>query len=241
MSEHPPYAVIHVSPSPGSDEFPVVARVNGGWQSGGHHYPDSTVLDVKPLYLSPVPVPERIRDGVPTVDEIRTACRLLQIPLDEDGMGLENMTPERQVTVLLAILSAWIVAYEFTHDLVADRLTPEEMAVLISSAQAEVTDGVAAASMNAAIWHIQWAGYIVTEIGRDGMDNPSSPASALHALLQAAALALTSWRDIQDGQHGFVINGDTYSVGDGTLMMRAGERAADALAAIRKMLPPEQE
>lgn len=29
--------------------WPVVERVAGGWQSGAHHYPDSTVLTVQVL------------------------------------------------------------------------------------------------------------------------------------------------------------------------------------------------
>lgn len=46
------YAVIHVSPRPGSDAWPIVERVPGGWQSGAHHYPDEDVIDVQPL---PIP------------------------------------------------------------------------------------------------------------------------------------------------------------------------------------------
>lgn len=42
------YAIIHVRVD-ASESWPVVARVPGGWQSGTHHYPDSTVLDVRGL------------------------------------------------------------------------------------------------------------------------------------------------------------------------------------------------
>lgn len=49
------YAVIHVSPGPGLDAWPVVQRVPGGWQSGVHHYPDEEVLDVQKLAAPPVP------------------------------------------------------------------------------------------------------------------------------------------------------------------------------------------
>ncbi|MFF4026984.1 hypothetical protein ACFYY5_29450 [Nocardia elegans] len=40
------YAIIHVEPKPGSHAWPVVERVEGGWQSGAHHYRDREVLDI---------------------------------------------------------------------------------------------------------------------------------------------------------------------------------------------------
>lgn len=61
------YAVIHVSPRPGSDAWPIVERVPGGWQSGAHHYPDEDVLDVQPLPISKhecdATLVERMRDA----------------------------------------------------------------------------------------------------------------------------------------------------------------------------------
>lgn len=45
------YAVIHVEDGPAA-AWPVVERVPGGWQSGAHHYPDASVLDVTPLALA---------------------------------------------------------------------------------------------------------------------------------------------------------------------------------------------
>jgi hypothetical protein len=180
-----------------------------------------------------------IRDGVPTADEIRQAAKLLQIPLNEERMGIEAMTPERQVTCLLAVLSAWITAYEFVHDIETDRLTPEEMQMLVASATAEVTDGVPAAGMNAAIWHVQWAGYVNAEIGRNGRGNASSPVTAVEHLLRAAARILTAWRDIQAGAGGFEIDGVSYSGGDGTQVKRARKDTVAALSAINKLLGAE--
>lgn len=49
------YAIIHVRSGPNGEAWPLVERVpdvlGGGWQSGAHHYPDASVLDVKPLTL----------------------------------------------------------------------------------------------------------------------------------------------------------------------------------------------
>ena len=45
-------ALIHVSPRPGSDAWPIVERVAGGWQSGEHHYADADVPDVHDLDLT---------------------------------------------------------------------------------------------------------------------------------------------------------------------------------------------
>lgn len=236
---YPQFARIHVSPSPDTHEWPVVERVSGGWQSGAHHYPDSVVLDYEPLHVPPDPAAD-IRDGLPTADEIRAAATYLQIPLDVDGMGLETMTPERQVTCLLGVMFAWIAAYQYVNDMETDPLDPDGMAMLVSSSQFEVTDGVSAANMNAALWHMQWAAFINAELGRSSFDNPSSPASALLHLLRAAGLVMTVWRDVHASGHGISIDGTAYSMGDGTMMLHGRDEAAAALASIEQLLSPER-
>lgn len=235
---HPRYARIHVSPRPGTEEWPVVERVAGGWQSGGHHYPDSAVIDYEPLHLVPDPL-STIRDGLPTVDEIRAALQVLQIPIDEQGMGLEAMTPDRQRTCLLGVLFAWIACYQWVNDVDTDPLNEQGMAMLVSSAQSEITQGDAATSMNTALWMIQWAAFINREIGRSSFDNLYSPASAINHLLQAAGLALTAWRDIHTSDGGITFNGERYHLGDGTLMLHGRDETSAALKAIQQLLPPE--
>jgi hypothetical protein len=177
----------------------------------------------------------KVRDGVPTPDEIRQAAQLLQIPLHEERMGIEAMTPQRQVTSLLAVLSAWITAYEFVHDIETDRLTPDEMHMLVTSAQTEVTGGDPAAAKNAAIWHIQWAGYLNAELGRGGYGNASSPVTAIENLLRAAARILTSWRDADAG---FELDGTQYRIGDAKQVQSARKDTVAALSAINKLLGP---
>ena len=47
----PRYAVIDVDEGNGRTSSPIVEQVNGGWQSGAHHYPPSVVVNVYPLRL----------------------------------------------------------------------------------------------------------------------------------------------------------------------------------------------
>lgn len=235
---HPRYARIHVSPSPGTEEWPVVERVAGGWQSGGHHYPDSTVIDYEPLHLHPDPL-ATIRDGLPTVDEIRTALQVLQIPVDEQGMGLAAMAPDRQRTCLLGVLFAWIVCYQCVNEFDTDPLDAQEMAMLVSSSVAETSDGNAVAEMNSALWNIQWAAFSNREMGRGTFDNPNSPASAIDHLLRAAGLVLTAWREIHGGEGGLTLNGENYHLGNGTLVLHGRDETAAALKAVEQLLPPE--
>lgn len=237
---HPRYARIHVSPTPSTEEWPVVERVAGGWQSGGHHYPDSAVIDYEPLHLVPDPL-STIRDGLPTVDEIRAALQLLQIPLDEQGMGLAAMTPDRQRTCLLGVLFSWIACYQWVNDVDTDPLDEESLAMLVSSAQSETAGGNPVADMNCALWMMQWAAFINREIGRDTFDNPSSPALAINHLLQAAGLTMTAWRDIHGGDGGIIVDGKYYHQGDGTLIVHSRNETASALMAIQRLLPSDGE
>jgi hypothetical protein len=46
----PQHAIIRVKRGHGN-EWPIVERVPGGWQSGAHHYPDRDVVNVKPLHV----------------------------------------------------------------------------------------------------------------------------------------------------------------------------------------------
>jgi hypothetical protein len=68
----PRYAVIHV-PTPDGFAWPIVERVAGGWQSGAHHYPDSIVLDVRPLTLVDLAGPDAATaDAPPEASDWRT-------------------------------------------------------------------------------------------------------------------------------------------------------------------------
>jgi len=239
LDPRPQFAHIQVRNGPDSYAWALVERVSGGWQSGAHHYPDEDVQDIRPLYLVATDPAAPIRDGVPTPTELREAIRLLQIPLNEDRLGLAVMTPERQVTCLLAVLASWITAYQFVHDIETDPLTPQQLHALVSSATAEVADEPAAA-INAAIWHIQWAGYINAEIGRTGRDNASSPVTAVENLLRAAARVLTAWRDATGEPGGLSLNGVHYSHTSATQVQHARTETKIALSAINKLLAPRK-
>ena len=52
------------------------------------------------------PSTNRVRDGVPTVPELLRALRLLQVPVDQEAIGLAAMSEERRRTTLLALLEA---------------------------------------------------------------------------------------------------------------------------------------
>lgn len=236
----PQFAHIQVRSEHGEPQWCLAERVDGGWTSGTQRHHDDDVWDVRPLYLVPTDPAAPIRDGIPATDEILRAAKLLQIPVNVDGMGLALMKPERQVTCLLAVLGAWITAYQFVQDVTTDRLTREEMHMLVSSATAETTGDDPAGPLNAAIWHIQWAGFINAETGRGGTHNASSPVTAVESLLRAAALILTTWRDATAGPHGINLDGVTYSHADGSLVQHARAEAVAALEAINKLLPPDR-
>lgn len=239
---YPQFARIHVSPSAGTHEWPVVERVNGGWQSGGHHYPDSTVLEVRPLYLAPDPLDAApVRDGVPDVFELLTAARVLQIPVDAEGMGLELMTSERQITCVLGLITAYLTMYQVVHEAEYDRLSAPELQMVISSAITEATGGEGTSGMTMAAWYAQTAGFIVAEIGRAALDNPSCPARPLMHLVRAVLHLLTTWREVQTGGNGIVVDGFRYSMGEaGEHLVAALTEAQAGLEAVADLLPADR-
>lgn len=183
-----------------------------------------------------------VRDGLPTADEIRQACKLLQIPLNEESIGTASMTDDRKVTALLAVLSAWVNCYQSVNDFNHDRLTLDEMKMLVSSAESEVLPFVedephltAVAAMNSALWRIQWAALTIEEIGRK--PHAMNPADGIAALLRAAALLITEWRDAH-GKPGFSLDGRTFSSTSGEYALQARREIRTAQDAINRIVGP---
>lgn len=157
------------------------------------------------------------------------------------GRELENrwrsasMTGERQVTCLLAVLASWLNAYQCFQDTTVDRLSLEEISMLVASAESEVARDLPTAAMNGAIWRIQWAALTTAELGRD--PHPCNPADAIVGLLRAAAAVLTCWRD-SHGEGGFELDGQRYGSVSGEYVQAAREHTVDALAAVDRLLGP---
>lgn len=236
MTDHPRFARIHVSPSGGTYEWPLVERVAGGWQSGGHHYPDSIVLEVEPLHLVPDPL-AKVRDGQPTVSEIRAALSLLQIPVDESDMHLGEATPERQVTMLLAVLMAWTTAYQLVQESEYDPVDADILEQLIGTVEHQVSGGNPAAAMNCAVWHVQWSAFIANQIGRSYLDDPLSPATAIVHLLRSVGALFLSWQQAQRSAVRVIADdGGIYGHADGAHAEVARTEAENAVAAIHRLL-----
>ena len=232
----PRFARIHVRPSPGTEVWPVVERVNGGWQSGGHHYPDATVLGVAPLHL--IPNAELVEpNDHPELDQVRAALAALQIPVDEDGIQLPQLPPERQVTCLLAVLGAWVQVFQQVHEADRDPLDQATMQMIMNSAVFEATGGGhAPAGMNVAGWHLQWAGMIVLELGRNVMADSTAPAAAIVHLMRGAAALLQSWQEAQRSAASFTVGDSVYAITDGDNVHTALAEAEKALAHIRAII-----
>lgn len=185
---------------------------------------------------------EKVRDGLPTSDEIRQACKLLQIPLNEEHIGTARMTDERQVTALLAVLAAWVNCYQAVNDYEHDRLTLDEMRMLVTSAESEVwpffedePDLTAIAAMNSALWRIQWATLIIEEIGRK--PHALNPADGIAALLRAAGLLITEWRE-GHGRPGFTLDGRTFATTSGEYVAQARRELRTAHDVITRLVGP---
>lgn len=185
---------------------------------------------------------KQIRDGLPTADEIRRACQLLQIPLDEERIGTANMTDARTVTALLAVLSAWVNCYQTVNDFQYDRLTLDEMEMLVTSAESEVLPVIEAephltaiAAMNSALWRIQWAALTIEEVGRT--PHALNPADGIAALLRAAALLITEWREAH-GKPGFTIDGRNFSPTTGEYALLARREIRTAQDVITRIVGP---
>ncbi|HEY3480864.1 MAG TPA: hypothetical protein VGL02_18360 [Streptomyces sp.] len=84
----PSYAIIHVSPGPGREAWPIVERVPGGWQSGVHHYPDEDVIEVStPLRLVPERTLQEEERDPAAVQPLHATCEYQLLPgvSREDG------------------------------------------------------------------------------------------------------------------------------------------------------------
>lgn len=241
MPDHPRFARVHVSPSGGTHEWPLVERVAGGWQSGGHHYPDSIVLEVEPLHLVPDPLAE-VRDGLPTLNEIRAALHALQVPVDESEIHLAEATPERQVTMLLAMLMAWTTVYQLVQDAEHDPLDADVLELMIGTVEHQVSGGDPAAAMNCAVWHLQWAGFIANQIGSSYLDDPLSPMSAIVHLIRSAGALFMSWQQAQRAVLKVITaEGAVYGhTGSREHVHNARTEAERALAAIGRLLGPAE-
>ncbi|MER7857164.1 hypothetical protein ABTZ98_32180 [Streptomyces bacillaris] len=185
---------------------------------------------------------DQVRDGLPTAEEIRQACKLLQIPLDEKHMGIESMTGERQVTALLAVLAAWVNCYQTVNDYNHDRLSLDEVRMLVASAESEVWPFVegeesltAIAAMNSALWRIQWAALTIQEIGRS--PHALNPSEGIAALLRAAGCLITEWREAH-GQPGFILDGHTFSTSKGEYALQARREIRTAQDVITRIVGP---
>lgn len=120
QADGPPiYARVHVKVGESGEAWPVVERVHGGWQSGGHHYPDADVLDVASL---PLVDPRRlvvvggwlcedtgrhdcVGGGAEVLGAHELGCGLAQVmPLEDvPGLGREINTPEVRQAIADAI------------------------------------------------------------------------------------------------------------------------------------------
>ncbi len=172
---------------------------------------------------------------VPTAQEIRQAADLLHIPLDADRMRLAQMTPGRQVTCLLAVVSTWLTAIQVAHDQLEDPLTADEQATLVSSATAAVAGNNASATGEVALWQVQWAGFVARAMAGPHRDNPLSPAGAVDALLRAATCLLADWRRTET-RDGDTVDGVPYMTGDSVHRREAHAYALDALESIAVLL-----
>ncbi|MBO2461552.1 hypothetical protein [Actinomadura violacea] len=175
----------------------------------------------------------QVRDGLPTADELREALRLLQVPVDANSIGLEQMTPERQVTALLGVLVAWSNAYSMSQNYNADPLSLDEVHMLVSSAEQEVAAGDPVITLNLTEWRLQWAALTIQEIGRGHVE--STPAPPIVELLRAAATMVHTWRDAHDNP-AVEMDGVAYSATSGKPLLAALEAAETAAAQIRTLL-----
>jgi hypothetical protein len=181
--------------------------------------------------------PDLGSNRVPTVDELRQAAALLHIPVDEHGMRLAERSPSRQVTLLLALMEAWLTAFQYAHDLTVDPLSADELAALVIAAVGAVVQGDGAAAANMAIWHVQSAGFIARNLGSTHPNDTRNPAAAVDALLRAATRILAGWRNTT-AQPEVTVGGLGYAVGDPEQARLAAQDTRHALAAITALIGP---
>lgn len=148
--------------------------------------------------------------STPTVSNLRRAIQALNLPVDPKSIGLSNMTPERQQTVMLALLMSFAAAHLNNHSLTADQVTAEERYMLNVSALGEATGGDATSNMGIALFYLNIIHDIVAETGRDS-NAGNSPAPTILALIDSLSSLLVSWADATESE-GFVLDGRIYHV-----------------------------
>jgi hypothetical protein len=141
---------------------------------------------------STLPVPAE----VPGARDILEAAERLGWPIDADRLELAILPPERQTTVLLAVLSAWTTACQVVHDQHADAPPYHVLKGLAVRVQQEVLAALepqeaAAAELDGALWLLQGAAFRAEHVaeGRRG-----TPIPAILSLVRAVRWAVTVLR-----------------------------------------------
>jgi len=189
-----------------------------------------------------------VRNGLPTVTEIRAAMRVLQIPLySRLEAFLSGMDDERQRTVLLAVLNAYVTGYGALQD-DTDHLDRTDLAGLIRSAESEINTAPGQDSGNPLItfvtleWRLMWAGFVVEALG-DSVQPGSreqTPVPALIAILRAALLLVMDWREATAVMPDAVTSeGDTSVTIRSPRSFQAKDEVAAALKHLKRLLPTQ--
>jgi hypothetical protein len=193
--------------------------------------------------------PRGVRNGLPTTTEIRAAMRVLQIPLYSRLENfLDGMTEERQRTVLLAVLNAYVTGYGALQD-EEDRLNRDELAGLIRTAESEINTAPGQDGGDPTVtfvtlgYRLSWAGFVVEALG-DSIAPESraqTPVPALLAILRAATYLVTDWLAATVATPDAVMpsGGDTAVAMQATRSYQAKDEVTAALKHLKAWLPTQ--
>lgn len=89
----------------------------------------------------PRPSADGTGDGFPTVPELLRALRLLQIPVDQERLALRALGPERQRSVLFALLATWAEVYVWSWRAQGDTTDTSTHHAILATADQQVAPG----------------------------------------------------------------------------------------------------
>jgi hypothetical protein len=181
--------------------------------------------------------PMKVRDGMPTENEIRAALKLLQIPIyPNQSEALEACENEAgRFTLLLSILSAWVGAFQRLHEATEDPLDREALAYAIGVGVDGATDHDPRAPLNLAGWWASSAAFTL-ERASENLNPALNPGHAIGELFQAVIRLLDLWRGAHDTP-GWSIGNKAYSEVDPNTLRDAAQNAYNARIAINRMIP----
>ena len=178
--------------------------------------------------------------ATPATPRIRRALESLGIPFDARTIGLASMTPERQQSVLLSLLSVHVSGILNNHLIAVDPMTADERYMLNVSTASEVIDGGDAASaLSLALYQLIIARDLITEAGRDAAPG-ESPRHAAVPLIHAAMELIDIWVAAMASGSSFSVGGRKYSMLADAPMDKVLAEVLKAAEGIKAMYGPRE-